>query len=105
MNERLTDNDFHSKEQKERACYIQEPRLQAIYDKCFEYEDIDTNPERLKNTKKALEIIKEKEVNVYDFKEYESKYEYNKHTKAKFQELTQEEYDLLKEVLYGKETS
>lgn len=48
---------------------------------------------------KALEIIKEKEVNVYDFKEYESKYEYNKHTKEEFQELTQEEYDLLKEVL------
>ena len=57
--------------------------------------------ERVENSLKlkALEIIKEKEVNVYDFKEYESKYEYNKHTEEEFQELTQEEYDLLKEVL------
>lgn len=35
-----------------------------------------------------MKYIKEKEVNVYDFKEYESKYEYNKHTKEEFQELT-----------------
>lgn len=41
MNKRLTDNEFHTKENKERACYIQEPRLQAIYDKLFELEDIE----------------------------------------------------------------
>ena len=38
---RLTDNEFHSKENKERACYIQEPRIQAIYDKLFDLEDIE----------------------------------------------------------------
>ena len=38
---RLTDNEFHTKENKERACYIQEPRLQQIYDKLFELEDIE----------------------------------------------------------------
>ena len=38
---RLTDNEFHTKENKERACYIQEPRLQAIYDKLFDLEDIE----------------------------------------------------------------
>ena len=41
MKKRLTDNEFHTKESKERACYIQEPRLQAIYDKLFELEDIE----------------------------------------------------------------
>ncbi len=41
MNKRLTDNEFHTKESKERACYIQEPRLQAIYDKLFDLEDIE----------------------------------------------------------------
>ena len=38
---RLTDNEFHTKENKEKACYIQEPRLQAIYDKLFDLEDIE----------------------------------------------------------------
>lgn len=38
---RLTDNEFHTKENKERACCIQEPRLQQIYDKLFELEDIE----------------------------------------------------------------
>ena len=41
MSKRLTDNEFHTKENKERACYIQEPRLQAIYDKLFDLEDIE----------------------------------------------------------------
>ena len=41
MIKRLTDNEFHTKESKERACYIQEPRLQAIYEKLFELEDIE----------------------------------------------------------------
>ena len=41
MSKRLTDNEFHTKENKERACYIQEPRLQAIYEKLFELEDIE----------------------------------------------------------------
>lgn len=111
-NERLTDNEFHSKDKKERACYVQEPRLQAIYDKCFEYEDIDTNPTRLANIKKAFEIIKEKEVNISMFKSYlkcgvglkDFTYqEYKKYNHTIFSKikLTQEEYDLLKEVLYG----
>ena len=41
MKRRLTDNEFHTSGNKERACYIQEPRLQAIYDKLFELEDIE----------------------------------------------------------------
>ena len=41
MSKRLTDSEFHTKENKERACYIQEPRLQAIYDKLFDLEDIE----------------------------------------------------------------
>ena len=52
--ERLTDNEFHSKDNKERACYIQEPRLQAIYDKCFEYEDL---------TKEEYDLLKEVLIN------------------------------------------
>ena len=38
---RLTDNEFYTKEDKEKACHIQESRLQAIYDKLFELEDIE----------------------------------------------------------------
>lgn len=38
---RLTDNEFHTKESKERVCYVEEPRLQAIYDKLFDLEDIE----------------------------------------------------------------
>lgn len=115
MNERLTDNEFHSKDKKERACYIQEPRLQAIYDKCFEYEDIDTNPTRLANIKKAFEIISEKNVAITMIKQTQSVREYNvfaydflqikradeEKYKLSPQPLTSEEYGLVKEVLYG----
>lgn len=115
MNERLTDNEFHSKDKKERACYIQEPRLQAIYDKCFEYEDIDTSPTRLANIKKALEIIKTKKVDAYSFINYFVELNDSYETYVLYFEkpieidyrviseelLTQGEFDLLKEVLYG----
>ena len=38
---RLTDNEFHTKENKEQASHILEPRLQQIYDKLFELEDLE----------------------------------------------------------------
>ena len=38
---RLTDNEFHTRENKEKASHILEPRLQQIYDKLFELEDIE----------------------------------------------------------------
>lgn len=126
-NERLTDNEFHSKDKKERACYIQEPRLQAIYDKCFEYEDVDTNPTRLANIKKALEIIKRTHLNVGAFMLLcKGDHEYTPNTTYEqyicFCEkqgdilgdkihsfpcyrMTGEEYELVLGVLYEKETS
>lgn len=48
---------------------------------------------------KALEIIKEKEVDVHRLKIYFSVYEYNRKYEEHEYHLTQEEYDLLKEVL------
>lgn len=67
-------------------------------------ERIDTGQDKdcfdiIRKELKALEIIKKKEVNIYDLKEYGSKYEYNKHTNEEFQELFEEEYNLIKEVL------
>lgn len=58
-------------------------------------DDLDT----IRLILKGFDIIKEKEVNVYDFKEYDSKYLYNKHTIEYFQELTPEDYALLKDIL------
>lgn len=38
---RLTDNEFHTREEKENVNYIGESRLKAIYDKTFDLEDIE----------------------------------------------------------------
>ena len=54
--------------------------------------DIETNNKKLK----VLEIIKEKQVNVEWLLETENVEEYNE---SLYADLTQEEYDLLKEVL------
>ena len=49
---------------------------------------------------KALEIIKEKNVNVGDFKRCKSSEDYNAYCcYSEKEQLTEEEYDLLKEVL------
>ena len=66
--------------------------LVAIYGK-FEFDFTDIEKEL-----KALEIIKEKEVNIYKIRICDSLDEYNK-LKSTGRELTQEEYELLKEVL------
>lgn len=72
--------------------------------KLGQYEDIDESPEHLADIKKALEIIKEKQVNVRraiilreTYEDYLENYgELFAHCESI---LTQEEYDLLKEVL------
>jgi len=71
--------------------------MKAI-DKLGQYEDIDESPEHLAKIKKALEIIKEKNVWVYHLKQCNSLEEYNEVFTDELH-LTQEEYDLLKEVL------
>ena len=48
---------------------------------------------------KALEIIKEKGLDILEFRHAFSLYEYNACKSVGCEELTQEEYDLLKEVL------
>ena len=51
---------------------------------------------------KALEIIKEKDVSMYWLRHSKSANDYNKFiltAKRQYQKLTQEEYDVLKEVL------
>ena len=61
-------------------------------------QDVNKNIDRLK----SLEIIKEKRVNVNQFLKHcssNNKWGYNKTVCDKKRQLTQEEYDLLKEVL------
>lgn len=79
-----------------------------IYNKLGQYEDIDTDPTRLAIIKLALEIIKNKRVNVFWLMECISCYHenalkrYNEDVLCKDIDcLTQEEYDLLKEAFYG----
>lgn len=50
---------------------------------------------------KALEIIKEKGLDIREFRYASSLYEYNICKNVGCKELTQEEYDLLKDVLYN----
>lgn len=60
---------------------------------------IDISNQFLKKALKALEIIKEKEVVVSLLIWSDTLDKYNSHTMLVFSELTQEEYELLKEVL------
>ena len=62
-----------------------------LYD--FKYEDF----ERIRKALKALEIIKEKRVNIYLLVPVKRLTDYNKNQYI-INELTQEEFDLLKEV-------
>jgi len=74
--------------------------------KLGQYEDIDENPEHLAKVSKALEIIKEKKVNVsllfntnnyLDYNDHVCRAQIYLHSNAEC--LTKEEYNLLKEVL------
>ena len=91
---------------------VKKGMLMAGYvDKLGEYEDIDESPERLKITKIALEIIKEKRVNLsilldlfavgFNVETYNSMIKSSKIQMATFPpyELTEQEYGLLKEIL------
>ena len=71
---------------------------QEMLNKLGQYEDIDDNPKHLAKIKKALEIIKEKDVDITSFRCSSSLENYNLKENG-FIPLTQEEYDLLKEVL------
>lgn len=97
---------------------VKKGMLMAGYvDKLGEYEDIDESPEHLKITKIALDVIKEKRVNLsiildlfaadLNVETYNSMIKSRKMQMATFPpyELTQKEYGLLKGVLYEKETS
>lgn len=75
-----------------------------VENKLGEYENIDESPEHLAKVSKAFEIIKEKKVNICCFCEYNV--DTYKDYIATFEKvnlgkelLTQEEYNLLKEVL------
>lgn len=72
MKKRLTDNEFHTKENKERACYIQEPRLQAIYDKLFDLEDIEEELgiDFILITKAKSVFIKDANNDIYEMVEF-----------------------------------
>ena len=74
--------------------------------KLGQYEDIDENPEHLAKVSKALEIIKEKKVNVSLLFNTNNYLDYNDHVcraqiylRSNAECLTKEEYNLLKEVL------
>lgn len=58
-----------------------------------------TEIEIIEKSLKALEIIKEKLVNLFIVAHTDSKEAYNDMVSEHWRELTQEEYDLLKEVL------
>ena len=83
--------------------------VEECIDKLGQYEDIDENPSNLEKIKKAFEIIKEKKVDtdslfaIWDMKNIDDeeclKLYNNPRTIYGKPKLTQEEYDLLKEVL------
>ena len=69
-------------------------------DKAFEKFFLDNCPE-IKKKLEALEVLKKKTVNVKLVKALESLEEYNNmhaDSRSKFPELTQDEFDLLKEI-------
>jgi thiamine monophosphate synthase len=68
----------------------------------LEFRDDDERLDTIEKELKALEIIKEKDVDIYIFQRCETVDKYNSrviHIVGETRELTQEEYDLLKEVL------
>ena len=68
----------------------------SIYEAVFYKEDF----EQVRKELKALEIIKEKEVNMQVFNQCEDVETYNKvYIKQKDRQLTQEEFNLLKKVI------
>ncbi len=79
--------------------------LKDVRDICSDMTSVfDDDLDIIEKELKAFEIIKEKKVNVIILMGCDSVEEYNKHPLS-WKKLTQEEYDLLKKVLYEKETS
>ena len=79
-------------------CYKSEDTHRCeIVNKLGHYEDIDESPEHLEKIKKALEIIKNKWVNIEVLIQSKTLDDYN--TTLCVHDLTKKEYDLLKEVL------
>lgn len=74
------------------------PNIQEHVKKLGLYEDVDESPEHLAKIKRALEIIKEKQIDVRMFIIYDLE-NYNKLQKNDYCKLTKTEDDLLKEVL------
>ncbi len=63
----------------------------------FETNDIDEMLDKIKEQEKVLEIIKNKDVDMYSLRRCKTVEEYNsKFAIDEYQELTQEEFDLLK---------
>lgn len=74
-------------------------------EKLGQYEDIDESPEHLAKVKRAFDIIREKKIDTEKLCLVANAYAYNNFGKVAVIPITQEEYDLLNEVLYEKETS
>lgn len=83
--------------------YIPEHNItrRMCYNKLGQYEDVDESPEHLAKIKKTLEIIKNKKVNVMLFISLKDigLEKYNICFEAKEHQLTEEEWNLLKEQL------
>ena len=67
--------------------------------KLGQYEDVDESPEYLAKVKKALEIVKEKKVDTEKLWLLANAYAYNNFGKVHVIPLTDDEFDLLTEVL------
>ena len=89
---------------KNGECHTLRTCCALYYKKLSQYEDIDENPKKLAKIKKALEIIKNKAVDIKDIYKYADYSQYNYALLGvpfEFR-LTPEEFDLLKEVLLWK---
>lgn len=76
--------------------------IQMLEDEHYELSEDERVVERkliIETALKALEIIKEKGLDILEFRHAFSLYEYNACKSVGCEELTQEEYDLLKKVL------
>lgn len=79
------------------SCYVNSPG--ACANKLGEYENIDESPKHLAKIKRALDIIKEKKVDTEKLRLVANAYAYNNFGKVAVIPITQEDYELLTEVL------
>ena len=73
--------------------------LQEIKSKPFSWEKLKDNLDIIEKELKALEIIKKKLVNLFNVVYTDTKEAYNDLVSEHYRELSQDEYDLLKEEL------